>query len=34
MQVANSLERAGKSIGMAHTAVVLDASIRGVSLEA
>ncbi|GAA1144839.1 (Fe-S)-binding protein [Ornithinicoccus hortensis] len=34
MQVANSLERAGKSIGMAHTAVVLDASIRGVPLEA
>lgn len=33
MQVANSLERAGKSIGMAHTALVLDASIRGVPLE-
>jgi glycolate oxidase iron-sulfur subunit len=32
MQVANSLERAGRRIGMAHTAVVLDASIRGVPL--
>lgn len=33
MQVATSLERAGRSIRLSHTALVLDASIRGVPLE-
>ncbi len=31
MQVASALERAGASIGMAHTIEVIDASIRGLS---
>jgi glycolate oxidase iron-sulfur subunit len=34
MQLANSVERAGGSIASAHTAVVLDASIRGLSVRA
>ena len=33
MQIATALERLGKPIPMAHTAVVLDASIRGLSVE-
>jgi len=33
MQVATSLQRTGQTITMAHTAMVLDASIRGVPLE-
>ena len=33
MQVATSLQRTGQQIAMAHTAMVLDASIRGVPLE-
>ncbi|MDQ3383153.1 MAG: glycolate oxidase, partial [Actinomycetota bacterium] len=33
MQVATSLQRTGQQIRMAHTAMVLDASIRGVPLE-
>jgi len=33
MQVASSLQRQGTSIGMAHTAEVLDASIRGLPVE-
>jgi glycolate oxidase iron-sulfur subunit len=33
MQVATSLQRTGHTIAMAHTAMVLDASIRGVPLE-
>lgn len=32
MQLANSVERAGGELPMAHTAVVLDASIRGLSV--
>lgn len=32
MQLANSIERAGGRIAMAHTAVVLDASIRGLGI--
>jgi glycolate oxidase iron-sulfur subunit len=34
MQVASSLERQGTRIGMAHTVEVLDASIRGLPVEA
>ncbi len=33
MQVAASLERTGRSVAMAHTVQVLDASIRGVALH-
>lgn len=34
MQIANALEKLGSPIPMAHTATVLDASIRGVPVEA
>lgn len=34
MQVATSLERSGHRMRLAHTAIVLDASIRGVPLDA
>ncbi|GGB40885.1 glycolate oxidase iron-sulfur subunit [Flexivirga endophytica] len=33
MQIANALERLGSPIPMAHTATVLDASIRGLSVD-
>ena len=33
MQIANSLEKLGSPIPMAHTATVLDASIRGLPVE-
>jgi glycolate oxidase iron-sulfur subunit len=33
MQVAASMQRAGRSMGMAHTVEVLDASIRGLTAE-
>ena len=33
MQVASSVERAGGRIALAHTVEVLDASIRGSSVE-
>ena len=33
MQIAGALERAGSPLPMAHTAVVLDASIRGLGVE-
>lgn len=33
MQIANALERLGRPIPMAHTATVLDASIRGLAAE-
>jgi glycolate oxidase iron-sulfur subunit len=33
MQVASSVERTGEKIALAHTAEVLDASIRGLSVE-
>jgi glycolate oxidase iron-sulfur subunit len=34
MQVATSLRRNGRNLAMAHTVEVLDASIRGVPLDA
>ena len=33
MQVASSLQRSGQQIGLAHTVEVLDASIRGLSVD-
>lgn len=34
MQIANSVDRAGRRLAMAHTAVVMDASIRGLGTDA
>jgi glycolate oxidase iron-sulfur subunit len=34
LQIANSIERAGRTLPMAHTAVVVDASIRGLGVGA